>query len=125
MISLLIYSSTQSVNCMRAQASLVHAIFHHYFFNSIYIMLLASMCCMKFICNLMLPCKPSPCVPGRSGDASTDFVSSLLSDHSGRPTLYYVTRSTLARLRSLPTGCHLSLTLFRINRSRGIRREVR
>jgi len=78
---------------------------------------------MKFICNLMLPRKPSA---GRS-DASTDFISSLLSDRSGSPTPYYVTRSALARLRSLalPTGRHLTLTLFRINRTRDVRGEMR
>lgn len=124
MISLSIYSSTQSVNCTRTQASLVYAIFHHYFFNSIYITLPARCVILKFICNLMLPRKPS--CAGRS-DASTDFVSSLLSDRSGSPTPYYVTRSALARLRSLAlpaTGRHLTSTLFRINRTRDIHGET-
>jgi len=46
----------------------------------------------------MLPRKGG--LRGRS-DASTDFVSNLLSDRLGSLTPYYVTRPALARLRSL------------------------
>lgn len=43
---------------------------------------------------------------------------------TGSPTPYYVTRSALARLRPFARAVgwtrHLTLTLFRINRTRGV-----